>query len=311
MPDSRPSVSVIIPTYNRARTIGRALRSVLQQTYGNLEVIVVDDGSTDRTKNVVEGFNDTRVSYVRLPSKHGANAARNAGIKLATSDFIAFQDSDDEWLPYKIEKQMEVFQAASTDTGVVYTGFIRYCENEAIYLPKRNGLKSGRILTSLLEGNFITTQSVVIRRRCFDEVGMFDENIPRFQDWELFLRIAEEYDFICIDEPHVVAYHSPISITANDELQPIAFEAILRKHRQIFCRYQKLASIYYLLGISSYNVGKMGAGTKWLLSALRKKPARASIWLRIIFALPGKRFYRFSSRLMEIAGRVTGEIIRK
>ena len=111
-----PKVSVIIPTYNRAHLVGRAIRSVLNQTYQDFEIIVVDDGSTDNTEEVVKSFNDPRIRYIRHEKNRGGSAACNTGIRAARGEYIAFQDSDDEWLPEKLEKQMQVFE--NTPTGV-------------------------------------------------------------------------------------------------------------------------------------------------------------------------------------------------
>ena len=119
------TVSVIIPTCNRAHLIGRAVKSVLAQTYRDIEVIIVDDGSTDNTEEVVKSFDDPRIRYVKLDVNKGAAAARNAGIRLARGGFVAFQDSDDEWCREKLADQMDSFRDLSMKTGVVFTGIWR------------------------------------------------------------------------------------------------------------------------------------------------------------------------------------------
>jgi len=111
-------ISVIIPTYNRAKSITRSIITVLNQTYENYELIVIDDCSTDSTKKILQSFSDKRIIYVRHLYNQGAAAARNTGIKIAKGKYIAFQDSDDEWLPKKLEKQMKVFKTASSKTYV-------------------------------------------------------------------------------------------------------------------------------------------------------------------------------------------------
>jgi glycosyltransferase involved in cell wall biosynthesis len=243
--DSTPMVSVIIPTYNRAHTIGRALRSVLNQTYRNLEVIVVDDGSTDGTRSVVESFDDGRVRYIRSESNLGATVSRNLGIKSAKADFIAFQDSDDEWLSEKLEKQMAVFAQADSNVGVVYSGFFRVENNKATYYPSNAVMKkSGNVLVSLLRGNFVTTQAAVVRRECFLTSGMFDEDLPRFQDWELVIRLAKRYAFICVDEPLLLAYYSPVSITASRHNLPVALRMVLRKHHDVYSQNPRIYCLH-------------------------------------------------------------------
>ena len=168
MTEKTPKVSVIIPTYNRAHLVGRAIRSVLNQTYQDFEIIVVDDGSTDNTEEVVKSFNDPRIRYIRHEENKGAAAARNTGIKAAKGKFIAFQDSDDEWLPKKLEKQMEAFDNASPKVGVVYTGFWSIEGNVKRYsLNKEIVHKEGDIHSQILQGNFIGTPAAVVKKACF------------------------------------------------------------------------------------------------------------------------------------------------
>ena len=191
MSEKNPTVSVIIPTYNRVHLIRRAIQSVLNQTYQDFEVIIVDDGSTDNTEEVVKSFNDPRIRYIRHEKNKGAATARNTGIKAARGKFIAFQDSDDEWLPEKLEKQMKVFENTPAKVGVVYTGFWKIENNKKIYIPfSWVKQKEGNIHKELLKGNFVTTQSIVARKECFKKAGMFDEKLPRFQDWELVIRLS-------------------------------------------------------------------------------------------------------------------------
>ena len=125
MSKEKPTVSVIIPTYNRAKLLPRAIKSVLNQTFKDFEVIIVDDGSTDNTEEVINEFqkHNKRIKYIRHEKNKGAAAARNTGIKIAQGEYIAFQDSDDEWLPNKLEKQMEIFESAPAEIGVVYTDY--------------------------------------------------------------------------------------------------------------------------------------------------------------------------------------------
>jgi glycosyltransferase involved in cell wall biosynthesis len=125
-----PKVSVIIPTYNRAGLLKRAIQSVLNQIYQDFEIIIVDDASTDNTENVIESFKEHRIRYIKHESNKGAAVARNTGIKFANENYIAFQDSDDEWLPEKLEKQMEIIEHASPRVGVVYTGYRRIIGNK-------------------------------------------------------------------------------------------------------------------------------------------------------------------------------------
>lgn len=300
MSDISPTVTVIIPTYNRGYIIRRALHSVLNQTYRNLEVIVVDDGSTDDSELIVRSFGDARVRYIRHEMKQGAPAARNTGIKAAQTEFIAFQDSDDEWLCEKLEKQMAIFQRAGNEVGVVYTGFLRIEGNRVAYFPPKNIKKSGNILESLLNGNFVTTQGVVVRRECLITAGLFDEQLPRLQDWDLFLRLAKHYEFICIDEPLLVTFHSTVSITGNNNLLPIAWKIIIEKHRDLFmARRKALARNYYSFGKLICASNDVIGGRQYFVKSLQSNPLRLICWTRYLLTLPGRKFYRFFSEILD------------
>ena len=241
-----PTVSVIIPTYNRAHLIGRAIKSVLNQTYQDFEIIVVNDGSTDNTEEVVKSFSDKRIKYIWHEKNKGAAAARNTGIKIAKGEYIAFQDSDDEWFPNKLEKQMKIFKKESPNLGIVYTGFYRIKDSEKKYIPSHEIVKKeGSIYEELLKGSFITTQSILVRKECFKKVGIFDENLPRLQDWELVIRLSKYYEFKCIDEPLLISYYTTDSISANHKALIEALELILTKHYKNFNNYKEILSRHY------------------------------------------------------------------
>jgi glycosyltransferase involved in cell wall biosynthesis len=270
MSPALPKVSVIIPTHNRAHVIQRALHSVLHQTYENLEVIVVDDASTDNTAEIIHSLDDKRIIFLRQETCQGAAAARNAGIHHATGEYIAFQDSDDEWLNQKLEKQMAVMLHSSDAVGVVYSGFLRFEDKSAKYFPsKQVKPKSGSILRPLLSGNFVTTQAVVIRKECLLKSGLFDEQLPRLQDWELFLRLAKFYEFVCVDEPLLIAFHSRQSITADSSLFQTALKILLEKHENKFRAYPKvLAKHYVMLSLLMFRTWNFKNGIKYLCKSL-------------------------------------------
>ena len=203
-----PDVSVIIPTYNRAELLKRAIQSVLHQTYQDFDIVVIDDASTDDIRGMVESFNDDRIHYIRHGSNRGPSASRNTGIRATKAKYIAFIDSDDEWLPEKLEKQLAIFETASERVGVVYTAFWRIAEQGQTYFPWLNmSQRGGDIHDALMNENFITTSVVVIRRDCFEKTGMFDEGFPMWEDWELWIRVSKHYQFRFIDE----ALAKPIS----------------------------------------------------------------------------------------------------
>ncbi|QAU33634.1 glycosyltransferase family 2 protein [Janthinobacterium sp. 17J80-10] len=301
----QPLVSVIIPTFNRGNLIARALHSVLRQTYQNLEVIVVDDGSTDDTEAVVAAIGDQRIRYLRSSTRLGAAAARNIGIAEARGNFISFQDSDDEWLCQKLEKQMDAFLSAGEDVGVVFSGFFRLQGNRANYFPaKAQQRKNGHILDVLLYENFITTQSTVVRKECFSAVGAFDEKMPRLQDWELFIRIAKKYKFICIQEPLLCAFHSSESITADKTLLPLAFRRILTNHFELYSqRKYQLAHFYVMMGKAAWEAGGILDGYLNFLSSLRIAPFSLQNWRQILSVTLGSVWLKIKQNRAISAGR--------
>lgn len=236
-----PLVSVIIPTYNRAALLTRSIKSVLNQSFQDTEIIIVDDASTDSTEAIVRGLADPRIVYLKHETNRGGSAARNTGIKAACADLVAFQDSDDEWLPDKLAKQMDLLADAPAAVGVVYTGFWRINGETKEYIPGPTvKATQGNIHQELLTENFVTTQAVLVKKECFQTAGLFDESLPRFQDWELFLRIAKYFEFLYVPEPLVISYFTAGSISSKPQALIEAIEIILAKNRVEFRKYPRI-----------------------------------------------------------------------
>lgn len=215
-------VSVVIPTYNRGYCIERAVNSVLNQTWKNLEVIVVDDASTDDTEDVIRRMTDSRIRYIRYDENQGANHARNIGIKNARGNYIAFNDSDDEWLPQKLEKQMKQLILADRidgNVGCVYCIVTKYENGKPIEnapdLLKLGENIVGDIYRFMHSHMFISTQTLLMKKEVFETVGMFNEDLKRLQDWELLLRVAQKYKFTLVQESLVNAYIQEECISKN------------------------------------------------------------------------------------------------
>lgn len=233
MENNSPKISIILPTYNRAYIIEKAIQSVLKQTYQDFEIIIIDDGSKDDTEKIIRGFKekDNRIKYISFDANKGAAAARNAGIKMSKGEYITFQDSDDEWVIDKLEKQMKVIETSSENI-VVYCGFWRIDGDEKIYIPDINILnREGNINKELLKGNFVDTPSILLPKKNLEKVGMFDENLSRLQDWDLAIRLSKYYEFKLIDEPLYISYVLSDSISANYEALIIAMQIILAKYQ--------------------------------------------------------------------------------
>ncbi|MGB9694174.1 MAG: glycosyltransferase family 2 protein [Fervidobacterium sp.] len=286
-------MSVVLPTYNRAHLLRRAVQSILNQTYQNFEVIVVDDCSSDNTENVVKGFCDERIRYVRHEKNKGAAAARNTGIKAARGEYIAFQDSDDEWLPEKLEKQMKAFDSWPSNLGVVYTSFWLIDQNRKTFCPPLFVKQTdGEIHDALLETNFVSTPTAVVRKECFEKAGIFDENLPRLQEWELWIRISKHYYFKHINEPLVNAYRQPDSISCNMNAWIIAYKYILEKHFEEISKKPKLLRRHYFeIGTLHCLNGEIESGRSYFFKAIRINPLDFKLLLSTLVSIFGLDAY--------------------
>lgn len=270
---TNPLVSVVIPTYNRAHLLGRALKSVLFQTYEHLDVIVVDDASTDNTEEVLASFRDRRLRYIRHERNKGGSAARNTGIALSEGEYIAFLDSDDEWLPYKVEKHLRVF-SEDPGCGVVFSAHIEI-DRHGLTRVHRDMGPEGWIYKDLLVSAVVgTTSAVVVKRECFETAGLFDETLPSCQDWDMWIRIAKNYRFRRISEPLVRYYWHGNQISTN-------FEAVYKGHLAILQKYKEeimklgswaLARHYLRLGHCLRNAGFMKEARRYYLRAMLEWP---------------------------------------
>lgn len=241
MTPASPLVSVIIPCFNRETTVHEAVVSVLTQDYEPIELIAVDDSSTDGTIAVLESIDDPRLRILHNSGDRGPSQARNHGIRSSTAPWIAFQDSDDIWLPSKLKSQMDCLQ--NSDFVAAYCGMLvkkDTCpETQVKYrcpAPETFPLE-GDILPSLVRESYISTQMLVVRRDILDRIGGFDESLPALVDWELMLRIACTGPVAFIDDDLVVQRMSENSLTHSTEKRLAAQEYILKKHSELLGRY--------------------------------------------------------------------------
>ncbi len=188
---AKPLVTVIIPSFNRASIVGRAIRSVLGQTYPNWELLVVDDASTDGTEREVRSYSDKRITYIRHHQNRRVSAARNTGIRSAHGEYVSFLDDDDEWLPEKLAEEVEVLRNSDPEVGLVYTGKTVYDEHGQV-LQVRIPTLSGWVYDAMLDRHFIGSPSrVTVKKQVLDRVAGFDETFVNCQDYDLWLRVAK------------------------------------------------------------------------------------------------------------------------
>ncbi len=191
------NISVVIPAYNRARPLERALESVLAQSRPADEIIVVDDGSTDETRHLIE-TRYSHINYIQQTNK-GVSAARNAGIKSTNHDWICLLDSDDSWQPDKLEKQTQAL-SENTDFLICHTNETWYRNGEILNQGKKHEKRGGYIFQYCLPLCAISPSSVIINKQIFNDVGLFDENLPACEDYDMWLRICCKYPVLFLDE---------------------------------------------------------------------------------------------------------------
>lgn len=272
-------VSVIIPTYKReVEMVDRAVQSVLTQTYESLEIILVDDSPSDfegrvAIENYVSQLDDDRVRLVQHEVNKGANVARNTGIKMAEGEFVAFLDDDDEWLPLKLEEQIKKFNDPMT--GLVYSPYY-VVKNDKAY-KRKTPLEKGDIFDVLLRSdNFIgSTSCVMIRKSCIDDVGMFDEQLPSAQDYELYLRLSRKYKVNVTEEPLMLYYeHEGERISGNPQKKLEARKYIYEKYKDEISRHPKINSDKHLMIAYGYHyAGDVRSKWKHWFTALKIYPA--------------------------------------
>ncbi len=209
-------ISVIIPTYNRSGTIVRAIKSAQEQSYPVSEIIIVDDASSDDTKQRVQAINDDRIRYYYLEQNRGAAGARNFGVSQSGYDIIAFLDSDDVWRKEKTEKQMAYLESHK-DCRFVYSAFVRHYSTSDQIVPDMNSGRKleGDILSELLFDNTVSTQTIVMTKDLFEEAGGFDETLKNLEDCDLAIRCSKLGPIGFVPEVLVDAPYLDDGLTSN------------------------------------------------------------------------------------------------
>lgn len=269
-------VSVIIPSYNREKTIERAVMSVLNQTYKDLELIVVDDCSKDNTVEVLKSIKDDRFKIIELEKNSGACVARNVGVENAQGDYIAFQDSDDEWLLDKLEKQMAIFEKENVD--LVFCAFNRLGLGKNLTCPK---LSEGIVeRKTLLEDSRISTQTLIGKKECFENVK-FDPEMPRLQDYDITIRLSKKYSIYFVNKPLVNMYvqNDSISISKNKMIR--AETIIFSKYKDDIEKYKDF-KYHNMLGLASAK-RKSGYKSSYEYKTLYKMKPSVSSLLKYIY----------------------------
>jgi glycosyltransferase involved in cell wall biosynthesis len=282
-------VSVIIPTYNRANLLPRAIKSVLNQTFQDFELIIVDDGSTDNTRKVVEEFQqkDSRIKYIFQENSGGPAKPINSGIKNSKGEYIAILESDDEWLLEKLEKQIKVLEEFK-NVGLVSCYAFRIFEDGTKKLYKTPYLELFKKTKWKLfweKWGIISPSTIMIRKEVVEKIGFFDEKIKAGADVDFYLRCIKEFDFYFIDEPLVNYYESEESLSKKQFWKKwiSEYEYILEKYKEDFKECKKAKSKFLRTLATCYLLeGNLEKSRKYLLEAILNHPTNFRLYLQFL-----------------------------
>ncbi|GEM_PF-1952211 len=287
------SVSVVITAYNAEKWIGITIDSILAQTYPVLEVIVVDDGSTDHTAWIVQSYGNN-VKHV-YQENFGQPVARNSGIRMSKGDFIAFVDADDYWHPEKLEKQINLIRSQGCVWVVCDTEWIN-ANGEKMELPSPP-IKEGDVLEALLMSNFIISATPLVRRDVFDQVGCFNEDPGARigEDWDMWLRIAACYPLgVVYENLTYVRVHasSMLSVTSMNEkiqgLEGVVMRAVnMEPDRLKPFKRHALSNIYYRAGVQLMKQNKYGQAREYFFRELQCRPLKIESWIYLFMSMSG------------------------
>jgi glycosyltransferase involved in cell wall biosynthesis len=257
---SNPVVSVVIPTFNRAKVVGRAVNSVLNQSFRDFECIVVDDGSTDETESVLREFTN-KIKVIKTENR-GVSAARNLGAKLAEGKYIAFLDSDDEWKKEKLAKQISFMKESGLRISQTDETWVR--NGKFVNKPNKYIRPCGDIFYNCLEICAVTPSSVLMEKELFFEYGGFDESFPVCEDYDLWLRISLKEKFGLVDEPLIIKYGGENDQLSNsvclDKYRIISLFNMLNKNLELSAEQEKALREVLAKKVKIYSEGAKKRG---------------------------------------------------
>lgn len=296
----KPYVSIIIPTYNRANTIVKTIESILNQTYSDYEIIVVDDNSSDNTKEVInEYINDYPfIKYLKHENNRGGSAARNTGVKVANGKLISFLDSDDQWINTKLAKEVECIKN-NPNVDMVYSNmYLVDIENETTVLYKQDNFED-KYYGMLCKNIIGSTSLITIKKAVYDKLGGFKEGLPSCQDWDFYLNVVKEYKVMKIDEPLLKYYIHSNSISGNIDRAIEGHNLILKKVISLIeddDKYKKgknkiLSYQYFNIGNIYVKFRRFEEAKRCFTKAFKLYPLNKSIIKNLIPMLLGEKMY--------------------
>jgi glycosyltransferase involved in cell wall biosynthesis len=285
-----PEVSIIIPTYNREDILPRAIDSVLDQTFSDFELIIVDDGSSDGTEGVIKSYSDDRLKYIRHRTNRGQNQARNTGIKSATGKYISYLDSDDEFLPAYLEEVVTVLNDSDDEVGGVFTA------REAV----RNGNVEQRdVIKGEIDVNDITTSWVhdigsntelTYKSSILDDIGLHDPEIVRITDVDFYMQILSEYKMIGVNKYLCRHHSSENNVSSDAELTIDGQRAFINKYKHEL-PHERVAKCRHQEGLAAVELGRMNDARKAFLKSIRNYPYKWFFYYHLLLSFTNKKVF--------------------
>jgi glycosyltransferase involved in cell wall biosynthesis len=295
-----PTVSVIIPAYNRAETISRAINSVLGQSFKDIEIIVVDDGSTDGTSDVVQQIGDARIQIIHQTHNQGAAAARNAGMKSARGKYIAWLDSDDEWLPDKLKIQLAAFEQAAPNQKASYTASERIDQRfgSRVYIPQCPDRKKLFLGCDLGPGS-----TLLFERSVLEKVGYLDPSFKRYEDWDWLLRYCAEYCLLPVEQPLARIYYTSERSSKGVEISAHQFVTKYSDELRQFGMYRNVVISRRWMEVARYYAQEhnLGKTAQYVIKGLSVHPFQPlEAWAWVINAWFGIKIGLIPSKIKEV-----------
>lgn len=271
-------VSIITPVYNGQDFLDRCIKSVLAQTYENWELLLIDDGSSDNSVQIIENYlEDNRIKLLRNESNSGIPTTRNKGIENSTGEFIALLDQDDEWLPHKLEKQVSRFLEIDDSFGLIYSN-VEVRTDQGILSDQKKEIEPEASIQSNLElmlsRNLITSPTAMVKRKALEEVGLFDESIRwGGDDYDLWIRIAHKFKFDYIDEVLCIRHEHQQNYSADKKRMMLKTIDLGEKYVKQFGLEPSLSrklksNHYYRYGIESIKKLRVLSGLSYVIKSL-------------------------------------------
>lgn len=302
----RPSVTVVIPTFNRLELLANAIRSVLNQTYQDFEIIVVDDASTESVESLIESISDPRIRLVQHSENLGEAASRNTALQDTRGKYVAFLDDDDEWFPEKLSKQVKILESAGDEVAATYTAFLWFSWPEQKLVGSRCApVTNGNFNRKLMVRNVVGTPStVMVRKECLDKIGHFDPSIAYGVDHDLWMRIATSYRFHYIPEYLVKCHIHDNRLTNNLDILIQGQKDMLRKYPPIHSMYRSYHSRRCLsLGEKLCLNRDVKRGKRLLISSIRFKPTNWRSYFDLFLLAFGYRAFVQGRKIRQSLGR--------